>query len=253
MRAWRGAVTPPIVTVTATGPASVDNGLVTHAGQQPVGGDRQFVRRAGRQDDAELVAGEAAEIVLAAQARADALGDLRDHFLGDIKAVGLVEVGEMVDGDQQEAQRSAKAHRFVEFGAEQGSHVHAIHFAGQGDRNSPAGRARCSRSWRSLIARTIPMRTHRLAVAAGEPTAGVLQPDLLAAAAAEGVLHLIGNAAACVAMTGSGDRVEAALSVFRFDLLRKAAAAGDVADVGTPNTDAALSLQRKASVSSRHS
>ena len=178
----------------------VDNGFVAHAGQQPVGGDRQFLRRAGRQDDAELVAGEAAEIVLAAQARADALGDLRDHFLGDVKAVGLVEVGEMVDGDQQEAQRSTKAHRLVEFGAEQGNHVHAIHFAGQGvEIRQPNERLL---ALVALVDRPHDADcAHRLAVAAGEPTAGVLQPDLLAAAAAEGVLHLIGNAAACVAMT----------------------------------------------------
>ena len=83
--------------------------LVAHAGQQAVGGDRQFVGRATRQHDAELVAGEAAEIILAAQARAKALGDLRDHFLGDVEAIGLVEAAEMIDGHQQEAARTAEA------------------------------------------------------------------------------------------------------------------------------------------------
>ena len=103
MRAWRGAVMPPMVMVTATGPAVGRNGFVAHAGEQPVGGDRQFIGGAIGQDDAEFVAGETAEKILAAQARADALGDLRDHILGDIEAIGFVEVGEMIDGDQEES------------------------------------------------------------------------------------------------------------------------------------------------------
>ena len=42
------------------------------------------------------------------------------------------------------------------------------------------------------------VRAQRLAVGTGEPAAGILQPDFLVAAL-EGVLHLIGNAAAGVA------------------------------------------------------
>ena len=107
------------------------DGFVAHAGEQPLGGDRQFVRRATGQDDAELVAGEAAEIILAAQARADALGDLRDHLLGDVEAVGFVEIAEMIDGDQQEAARGAEAHRLVKLRAEHLGEMQAVHFAGQ--------------------------------------------------------------------------------------------------------------------------
>ena len=41
-------------------------------------------------------------MILAAQTRTDALGDLRDHVLGGVEAVGFVEPAEMIDGDQQE-------------------------------------------------------------------------------------------------------------------------------------------------------
>ena len=75
VRAWRGAVTPPIVTVTATGPAAVaHDSSRTPASRRSaaivMSSGVQFV-----QDDAELVAGEAAEMILAAHARAQALGD----------------------------------------------------------------------------------------------------------------------------------------------------------------------------------
>ena len=97
VRAWRGAVTPPMVTVTATGPAAV----CTISSRTPASSRSaaivQFVGRAVVEDDAELVAGEAAEMILAAQLRADALGDLRDHLVGDVEAVGFVDAAEIVD------------------------------------------------------------------------------------------------------------------------------------------------------------
>ena len=137
----------------------------------------------------------------------------------------------MVDGDQQEAQRAAEAHRIVELGAEHLGQVRAVHLPGQGI------------EFRELDERAFAFmafgdhahdaeRAHRLAVRPGEPAAGVLQPDCLAAAAPKAVLHLIGNAAAGVALTGAGDRVEPALPVFGIDVLREAAAAGDVGGIG---------------------
>ncbi len=103
LRAWRGAVTPPIVTVTATGPAAV----VIVSSRTPVSSrSAATANSSGVQlvsTTPNLLPENAAEMVLAAQARADALGDLRDHLLGDIEAIGLVEPAEMVDGDQQKA------------------------------------------------------------------------------------------------------------------------------------------------------
>ena len=139
MRAWRGAVTPPMVMVTATGPACGLHGVVAHAGQQPIGGDRQFVRRARFQNDAELVAGEAAETVARrAAGRGCAWRAAAMTSLGDVEAVGFVEPGEMIDGDQQEAAGGAEANRFLERGAEHLGEVRAVHFAGERIELAPA-------------------------------------------------------------------------------------------------------------------
>ena len=125
----------------------------------------------------------------------------------------------------------AKAHRFVELGAEHLGEMHAVHFPGQGIELRELDE-------RLLALMALSDRTHGsecaqwLAVATREPAAGVLQPDFLVAAAPEDVLHLIGHAFAGVALTGLGDRVEATLPVLRLDLLRKASAAGDIAEVG---------------------
>ena len=158
------------------------DGLVAHAGEQPLGGDRQFVGGAARQDDAELVAGEAAEMVLAAQPRADALGDLGDHLLGGVEAVGFVEAAEMIDRHQQEAAGAAEAHRRFERGGERLGELRAVHLAGEriefGELDEPL-LALVPRIDRAHHA----MRAQRLAVGTGEPAAGVFQPGLLAVSA----------------------------------------------------------------------
>ena len=153
----------------------------------------QFFRRAAGQQHAEFVAREAAEIILAAQTRADALGDLRDHLLGGVEAVSFVEIAEMVDGDQQEAARGAEAYRLVELLAEHLGEVQAVHFAGQRiefGKLQQFALARVALADRAQDA----MRPHRLAVGAGEPASGIFQPDFLVTAP-EGVLHLVGDAA----------------------------------------------------------
>ena len=130
----------------------------------------------------------------------------------------------------------------------------AVHLAGQGIELRQLGErvfAFMARVDRAHDAE----RAHRLAVGAGKPAAGVLQPDFLAVAAApERVLHLIDNPAAGVVLSGPGDGVEAALPFFGFDVLREAASAGDVGGLGRCRAaQAALPLQTRASVSSRHS
>src|SRR5208283_131837 len=103
--------------------------------------------------------------------------------------------------------------------------VHPVHFTGQGIEFRELDE--CPFEFVAFGDRAHdPERAHRLAVAAGEPAAGVLQPDCLAAAAPKTVLHLIGYATARIAMTGAGDRVEPALPVLGIDVLRKTAAAG---------------------------
>ena len=76
-------------------------------------------------------------------------------------------------------------------------------------------------------------RAQRLAVAPGEPAAGVLQPDIaVLAAALERVLRLERHAVAAVAARGLVDGIEAALPAFGVGAAREGIAAGDVADVG---------------------
>jgi hypothetical protein len=101
VRAWRGAVNPP----SHGGGDRAGGGLhhlVADAGDQPVGGDQQIIRRAIVQDDAELVAGHAPEMVFPAQLRMHALGDRGDDLVGDIEAIGFVDATELIDRRQQE-------------------------------------------------------------------------------------------------------------------------------------------------------
>ncbi len=117
-------------------------------------------------------------MILAAQPRADALGDLGDHFVGDVEAIGLVEPAEMIDGDQQEAAGAAEVHRLVERGAEHLDQAGAVEFAGQ--RIELRKLLELALAFVALVDDAHDaMRPQRLAVGAGEPAAGVLQPDFL--------------------------------------------------------------------------
>ena len=121
-----------------------DRGLhhvVARADQQAVGRDQHVVGRAVVEDDAELVAGEAAEMVLAAQLRADARGDRGDHLVGDVEAVGLVDAAEIVDRGQHEAAGRAQLDRLVDGGFQHRRHVPAVHLAGERRRSATDRRA----------------------------------------------------------------------------------------------------------------
>ena len=76
-----------MVTVTAIGPALVEHHLVADPGEHALGGDRHVVGRAVAQYQAEFVAGEAAERILAALSAAQALGHRSNHLVGDVEAV----------------------------------------------------------------------------------------------------------------------------------------------------------------------
>ena len=73
------------------------------------------------------------------------------------------------------------------------------------------------------------MRPHRLAIGTREPAPGVFQPDFLVTVP-EGILQLVGNALAGIALRRRIDGVVTALAFFSLDLLRKTAAAGDFTD-----------------------
>ena len=120
-----------MVTVTAIGPAAVGTISSRTAGQQALGGDRHVVGRAVAQHEAELVAGIAAERILAAHPAAHALGDRADHLVGDVEAVGFVDAAEIVDRDQQEAAGRAESHRLLDRVFENLGELVPVQFAGE--------------------------------------------------------------------------------------------------------------------------
>src|SRR6185312_871404 len=161
----------------------------------------------------------------------DALGKLGDHLLGDVEAIGLVEPAKMIDGDEEEPARGAKAHGFVEDAAEQLDEPRAVCLAGERIE---------LRELDQLAFALVPrvdgaddaVRAGRLAVRAGEPAANVLDPDLAAVVLPEGVFDLIGDAGAVVGRLALRHRIEAGLSRVGFDLLRINTATGDVRHAG---------------------
>jgi hypothetical protein len=75
-------------------------------------GDQQRVEAVGlRQQDPELVAADAAEHVLRARRAAQAVGDVREQGVPRLVAVGVVDVLEGVEVEQDERQRPGVAAR----------------------------------------------------------------------------------------------------------------------------------------------
>ena len=128
------------------------------------------------QDQAELVAGEPPEHVAAAQARANALSDFGDHGVGDVEAEGVVDARQMIDADQHEGAGRTEARGLLDRFGQRGDQMGAVEFAGQ--RIVP-------RQFHQLLVAGVALvvdaddalRARRLAVGAGEPAAGFLDPD----------------------------------------------------------------------------
>ena len=150
--------------------------LVANAGQKPLGGDIHVVDRAVLQDQPELVAGEAAEHVAAAQPRTDALGHFGNHRVRDIEAERVVDARQMIDADQHEGAGGAKARGFLDGLGQRGDQMRPVELAGQ--RIVP-------RQLQQLLVAGVAfivdaddaLRARRPAVGAGEPAAGFLDPE----------------------------------------------------------------------------
>ena len=190
--------------------------LVADAGDQAVGRDQQIIRRAIVEDDAELVAGHAPEMVLAAQLRVHALGDRGDDLVGDVEAVGLVDAAEIIDRRQQEAAGGAQLDGFLDGGLENLGQAVAIELAGQGIEARKLGQLLFP-----LVALVDDahhtMGESGLALRSREPAAGVLDPDRLRGRSPQRILHLVGNAGARIAQAAAHDRVEARGTALRID------------------------------------
>ena len=214
VRAWRGAVTPPMVTVTATGPALVSIGSSrTAASSRSAATDNSSGVQVFRMTP-NLLPEKRPSRSSPRSFGLHAFGKLGDHLLGDVEAIGFVEPAEMVDGDEQETAGGAETHGLIEDAAEHFDQMRAVHLAGQ--------RVELRQLYELALA-LVPlvdgahdaMGTLRLAVGPGEPAAGILDPDFFAVGAAEGVFDLIGNAGAGIVLGAAGDRVETALPVRR--------------------------------------
>ena len=214
-------------------PGSGRHHVVVHAGQEPLGGDRHVVGRAVAQHQAELVAGKTAERVLAAHAAADAPGDRADHLVGDVETVGLVDAGDVVDGDQHEAARRAQPDRFVDGVFQHFGQMVPVQLAGE-----PVVAGQIGEPPHVLVALVDDaddaVGAHRLAVRAGEPAADILdpQPRVRCRVGTDAILNLIGDAAAVVALVRLHDGVEARLGVLGLEHLGIGAAGRDRGDVG---------------------
>ncbi len=88
--------------------------VIANARQKPLGGDIHVIDRAVLQDQSELVAGETAEHIPAAQSRADTLRDVADHLVGDIEAESVVDAREVIDPDKHEGKGGPVARGFLD-------------------------------------------------------------------------------------------------------------------------------------------
>ena len=150
--------------------------LVADAGDQAVGGDQQIVRRAIVQHDAELVAGHAPEMILAAQLRVHALGDRGDDLVGDVEPVGLVDAAELIDRGQQESAGGAQLQGFLDGGLENLGQAVTVELAGQGVEARQLGQLLLALA--ALVDDAHhPIGERGLAVRPGEPPSGILDPD----------------------------------------------------------------------------
>ncbi len=221
--------------------------FVAHAGDQPLGGDGHVVGRTVGQHDAELVAGVAAERVLAAHAAADALGDRGDHLIGDVVAVELVDAPQIVDAHHQESARGAEAQGVFDRLFQRLCQMMPVEFAGEvvvaGEIGQPP---------LAFVAVVDDAhgaeRARRLAVGAGEPAAGVFDPQQRFAARrrAQAVHDAVEHAMAIVALVRAHDCVEARLRAAVVEQLcvgasgRDGVAIADQEDVGRVGAPAQL-------------
>jgi hypothetical protein len=200
--------------------------LVANAGEKPLRRGLHVLDRAVLQDQAELVAREAAEHVTAAQPRTQADGDFADDLVGDIEAERIVDPGEMIDGDDHERERRAKALRFLDRLGKRRDQPRAIELAGQRILLGQLHQLFVTRM--PLVDRAHhAVRAHRPAVGAGKPAAGFLDPgDRRGGRKPQAVLDGIGNALAALVGRRIHNRV-AANRRLRFDALGQFCAAGD--------------------------
>ena len=102
LEAAPGSHTAPTEQVAETWPPRVSITLSRTAARSRPDDDGDFALVAVLEDDAELVAGGAADNVAAAQGARQALAHAHDHFLAGIEAEAVIDHGQPVDGGDDE-------------------------------------------------------------------------------------------------------------------------------------------------------
>ena len=150
--------------------------LVADRCQETLGRDIGVVDRAVPQDQPELVAGESAEHVTAAQPGADAFSDFGDHGVRDVEAEGVVDARQMIDADQHEGAGRPETRGLFDRFRQRGDEMRAIELTGQWI--VPRQPHELFVAGMALVIDTDDaLRAHRLAVGSGKPAAGLLDPD----------------------------------------------------------------------------
>ena len=150
--------------------------LVADPCQEALGRGIGVVDRTVPQDQPELVAGEPAEHVAAAQLGADAFSDLGDHGVRYVEAKGVVDARQMIDADQHEGGGRSETHGFFDRFRQRGDEMRAIEFTGQ--RIVPRKPHELFVAGVALVVDTDDaLRAHRLAVGPCKPATGLLDPD----------------------------------------------------------------------------
>ena len=200
----------PIEAVTETGPDLVGTTSSRMPGQEALGGDIGVVDGAVPQDQPELVAGESAEHVAAAQPRADALADFGDHRVGDVEAEGVVDARQMIDADQHEGAGRC--------GSAMASSIASASAATRWVRLSSPVSGIVPRQPHQLLVAGVALvvdaddalRARRLAVGAGKPAAGLLDPEhRRRGRGPHAIFDPVGDAVAAARRRGLAERVGA--------------------------------------------
>src|SRR5712671_1731301 len=151
------------------------NDVIAHTRDQALSGLLHFIRRTIVENDAELVAGEAAELIAAAHLGAQALGHRTNRLVGNLEAVRFVEARKIVDRYQHKAAGIALRHRLLERRLKHLGEMEAVHLAGK-----PIESRQVSKPLLLIVPlvdnANDAMRPYGVAVSAGEPAADVLDP-----------------------------------------------------------------------------
>ena len=112
-------------------PGPGEDHLVAHRDEQALAREPELVRGAIAQDQPELVPGQPAEMIAAAQIGAQPLHHRRNHLVADRESIGLVDAGEIVDRDDEHGERRPQPVGVVQDVVEQGRELPAVHPARQ--------------------------------------------------------------------------------------------------------------------------